>query len=306
MPHTPTALLDAAGTCAALPWNLLVQEIAATALDPRVQVPARIVMPTAAGACLFSMPAHDSQLAMTKLITFTPGNMGTSRATIQGDVVIFDIASGTRQLILDGPSITTRRTAAVSALAALRLAAIPDGPLLIIGAGAQGMAHLQAFAEVLGTREVHIASRTTASAQHLVDWALSHGMQAHIAEDVAAAALHCPLIVTCTPAHAVVLQGPLHPQCFVAAVGAFTPEMVELSAPLCQYLAMHGQIVVDSRDAEHEAGDLLQAGLPVAQYPSLADVMSEEMPRATGPVLFKSCGWGGWDLAAARLAVRTV
>ena len=69
---------------------------------------------------------------------------------------------------------------------------------------------------------------------------------------------------------------------------------------------MHGQIVVDSRDAEHEAGDLLQAGLPVAQYPSLADVMSEELPRATGPVLFKSCGWGGWDLAAARLAVRTV
>jgi 1-piperideine-2-carboxylate/1-pyrroline-2-carboxylate reductase [NAD(P)H] len=23
-----------------------------------------------------------------------------------------------------------------------------------------------------------------------------------------------------------------------------------------------------------------------------------------GPVLFKSCGWAGWDLAAARLAVR--
>ena len=26
--------------------------------------------------------------------------------------------------------------------------------------------------------------------------------------------------------------------------------------------------------------------------------------RRSGPVLFKSCGWAGWDLAAARLALR--
>jgi 1-piperideine-2-carboxylate/1-pyrroline-2-carboxylate reductase [NAD(P)H] len=25
-----------------------------------------------------------------------------------------------------------------------------------------------------------------------------------------------------------------------------------------------------------------------------------------GPVFFKSCGWGGWDLAAARLVSRTL
>jgi 1-piperideine-2-carboxylate/1-pyrroline-2-carboxylate reductase [NAD(P)H] len=26
-------------------------------------------------------------------------------------------------------------------------------------------------------------------------------------------------------------------------------------------------------------------------------------PAARGPVLFKSCGWAGWDLAAARAAL---
>jgi ornithine cyclodeaminase len=26
--------------------------------------------------------------------------------------------------------------------------------------------------------------------------------------------------------------------------------------------------------------------------------------RGPGPVLFKSCGWAGWDLAAARTALR--
>lgn len=87
-----------------------------------VTVPPRIVMPTAADNCLFCMPATDGQVAMTKLISFTPGNAQAGRPTIQGDIVVFDAATGERQLILDGPTVTARRTAAVSLLAARRLA----------------------------------------------------------------------------------------------------------------------------------------------------------------------------------------
>jgi 1-piperideine-2-carboxylate/1-pyrroline-2-carboxylate reductase [NAD(P)H] len=61
-------------------------------------------------------------------------------------------------------------------------------------------------------------------------------------------------------------------------------------------------VVVDTPDARHEAGDLLQAGLDVAASASLADVVGGNGPAVQGPVLFKSCGWAGWDLAAARLA----
>jgi ornithine cyclodeaminase len=40
--------------------------------------------------------------------------------------------------------------------------------------------------------------------------------------------------------------------------------------------------------------------------PALADIVrAQQKARAEGgPVLFKSCGWAGWDLAAARLAVQ--
>jgi len=38
--------------------------------------------------------------------------------------------------------------------------------------------------------------------------------------------------------------------------------------------------------------------------PTLRDVLQRQRAPHTGPVLFKSCGWAGWDLAAARLAVR--
>lgn len=65
-------------------------------------------------------------------------------------------------------------------------------------------------------------------------------------------------------------------------------------------------MVVDTTDAQHEAGDLLQAGLDVAAFASLADVVRGTASAVQGPVLFKSCGWAGWDLAAARLASGTL
>ncbi|MEJ6020621.1 delta(1)-pyrroline-2-carboxylate reductase family protein [Ramlibacter sp. PS4R-6] len=295
------SLLDAHATAARLPYPRLVHELRALLADASVQVPPRIVQPLAGGASLFVMPAADARVAMAKLITFTPANAGTPRAAIQGDVVVFDVATGERRLVLDGPTVTARRTAAVSALAAQALAPDAKGPLLVVGAGAQGRAHCEAFIEVLGVREVVIASRSASSAQALAAHARALGARATTVADPASAP--CPLIVTCTPANGVVLRSLPRGDVFIAAVGAFTPHMVELGAELCRECAAHGRVVVDTPEAVHEAGDLIQAGLEVASFPTLRDVL-DARPGARGPVLFKSCGWAGWDLAAARVALR--
>ena len=296
-------LMDAARTAQCLPWTALAQGITRLLADPTVQVPARLVQPLAAGASLFVMPAMDSQVAITKLISFTPGNAGTARPTIQGDVVVFDVTSGARRLILDGPTVTARRTAAVSLLAAQRLAPQPKGPLLIVGAGVQGLAHLEAYAQGLPIGEVVIASRSEASAQALAQRARALGLVASVTARPQTAMAHCPLIVTCTPALDVVLRGEPRPDCFLAAVGAFTPRMAELDAALCRHFAELGQVWLDSADAMHEAGDLLQAGLDPRQYLTLSQVQAGNRQRP-GPVLFKSCGWAGLDLAAARVALQ--
>lgn len=303
----PVGVLNAADTAARLPWSDLADEIAALLQDGTVSVPQRGVLPLAQGGSLFVMPATDRTVAMTKLITFTPGNAGTGRPSIQGDVVVFDIATGERRLVLDGPTVTARRTAAVSLLAARHLAQVPQGPLLIVGAGVQGLAHAEAFVHGLGVQEVWIASRSPASAQALAAQVRALGAKVQVVADANAAVPHCPLIATCTTATAVVLSAPPRPDAFVTAVGAFTPAMAELAPTLCQHIAQHGRIVVDTSDALHEAGDLLQAGLEVATLPTLCDVVrgSAASPApSAGPVLFKSCGWAGWDLAAARLAMR--
>lgn len=297
-------LLSAHQTAARLPYETLVAQLRELLADASVQVPERLVQALPGGGSLFVMPALDGRIAITKLITFTPGNAGTHRPAIQGDVVVFDITTGERKLILDGPTVTAHRTAAVSLLAAQTLASCKNGPLLILGAGAQGRAHLEAFAQGLPLSQVFIASRSAASAQSLADHAHTLGLQASVVGDANAALAHCPLVVTCTPANQVVLQALPRADAFIAAVGAFTPRMVELGPGLCRHFAAQGRIVVDTPDAVHEAGDLLQAGLDVRAFVTLREVLgSEKVLSGAGPVLFKSCGWAGWDLAAARTAL---
>ncbi|MDP2016537.1 delta(1)-pyrroline-2-carboxylate reductase family protein [Hydrogenophaga sp.] len=300
-----TLLLTPTQTAEALPYPALADEMDALLRDPDVVVPPRIVQPLAGGGSLFVMPAADARVAITKLITFIPDNAARGLPAIQGDIVVFDALTGQRTALLDGPTVTARRTAAVSLLAARLLAPRTDGPLLIVGAGVQGRAHLEAFHEGLGVREVWVASRSAASTDALVQHAHRLGMSARRVMDADAALANCPLVVSCTSAQAVALRARPRTDAFVAAVGAFTPRMVEWAPEVCRWLAAEGLLVVDTRDADHEAGDLLQAGIDVHALATLADVVREPPThRHQGPVFFKSCGWAGWDLAAARCVMK--
>ena len=301
------AIFSADQTARALPYPELAQCIADVLCDDAVQVPARIVQSLPSGGSLFVMPAVDGQVAITKLITFLADNPARGLPAIQGDVVVIDPRTGQRLCLLHGPTVTARRTAAVSLLAAQRLAPQAGGPLLVVGAGVQGKAHVEAFAQGLSVREVWVASRSAGSADALVAHAHSLGLDARRCDDADAALPHCPLVVTCTSAQGVAMRGLPRNDAFVCAVGAFTPKMVEWAPEVCQHIARHGQVVVDTRDADHEAGDLLQAALDVRQFPTLGDIVRQgsvgRAPEASGPVFFKSCGWAGWDLAAARCAL---
>ena len=221
---------------------------------------------------------------------------------------MFDAVNGKRLGMLDGPTVTARRTAAVSLLAAQLLAPKPNGKLLIIGAGVQGRSHLEAFAQGLGVKELMVSSRSRASADALVEHATNMGLQAQVVDNADEAMAECSLVVTATSAQQIAMRARPTDDAFVCAVGAFSPRMVEWAPEVCVHMAQHGRILVDTRDADHEAGDLLQAGLDVSQFASLQDVVQQphEFTNTAGPVFFKSCGWAGWDLAAARCVVQAL
>lgn len=328
-------VLDAAATAAVLPWTELTQAIADTLADQaagRVQAPDRWVLPVAPGTSWFLMPAWVTpdphvaalppaggtgacadDLAAIKLITYSAQNPARGLPAILGDVLVMRASTGQRLLLLDGPTVTARRTAAATLLAARHLAPRTAGALLVVGTGVQALSHVQALAAGLGVREVQVMGRTperaAAFAAQLEREAGVTGLRATAVTDLAAALAHCPLVVTATPASGVVLRGAVRDDAFVAAIGAFTPAMIELDPALTRDLAARGRVVLDSPAARHEAGDLIAAGLDLAALPTLGQVLDTPVssgparrPTPSRPVLFKSCGAALWDLAAARCA----
>lgn len=291
-------------TEALLPYPRLAAEIGALARrSEEVRAPERMVLPLAEGGTLLVMPASDGEFAVTKLVSVHPENAALGLPTIQGEVVVMEAATGRRLGVLDGSVVTARRTAALSLLAAKALVADPSGPLLVVGAGTQGRSHLEAFREGLGVPEVFVASRTPESAEALARHAASLGMEAKAIGSPEEALGEARLIVTATTSEEPVLSGGVRDDAFVAAVGAFRPEMAELSPELVR----SASVVVDTIEgAKGEAGDLIRAGeagcFAWEEAVELREVLEGERFPAGKPVVFKSVGSALWDLAAARVA----
>jgi ornithine cyclodeaminase len=294
-------ILDSAQVRAALAYPVLVDTLAAMLRrmrDGAALAPQRSVVPLPLGGSLLVMPAADDELAMTKLVTVHPHN--TALPVVQTDVLVCSARSGERLMLLDGEAITGRRTAALSALAARTLSPGNSGPLLLVGAGAQAAAHLEAFVAVLGVQEVLIASRTTPRARDLAEYAASLGISARVIAEPAAALDQARLIVTATTSATPVLPAAVRADALIAAVGAFRPSMAEIPPEL----VLGTQVYVDTLEgARAEAGDLLQAGVDWATIIPLASALDQPPPPTGRPILFKSVGHALWDLAAVKVIV---
>ncbi len=68
--------------------------------------------------------------------------------------------------------------------------------------------------------------------------------------------------------------------------------------------ALGRNILLDTPDAVHEAGDLLEAGVDPDGLPTLLDEPDRWPLAFDRTVLFKSCGSALWDLSAARVLAR--
>jgi len=290
--------LSATETAALLPYLELAQALERVLRDKTagtVRAPERLVMPLMGGGTLLLMPAADPQIAITKLVTVHPNR----QPSVQAEVYVLDARTGERKLTLDGATVTARRTAAVSLLAAQKLAPNPAGSLLVVGAGVQAKSHLEAFYIGLGTKKAYITSRNPKHAEALSADARSLGLDAETIIGPDAVLDEVSLIVTATTSNTPILNHKVRDDAFIAAVGAYRPDMAEIPAELVR----RSRVFVDSLEgAKAEAGDLIQAGVDWREVRGLEAALDLLRPSA-GPVLFKSVGHALWDLAAARLAV---
>lgn len=301
--------LGAAETAKRLPYSKLVPAIAQAARElaaGTLNAPERLVVEIEPKASLLCMPAAGSDIGITKVVTVHPQNASHGLPVIQGEVIVFDAKTGRRLLLLDGPTVTARRTAAVSLLAIDKLARRPPRTALLIGTGVQAWAHVDALVEYFGVRAFWIASRDPQTAAAFSEKIHARHSEAR-AVPMATAALEpfmpeVDLTIALTTSRIPVIPVQLPDATLAIGVGAFRPDMAELPPQLLK----RRRIVVDYlKGAKHEAGDLLQAQVNWDEVSELAEQIDRSPVDSSVSYAFKSVGHASWDLAAARVAIRT-
>jgi 1-piperideine-2-carboxylate/1-pyrroline-2-carboxylate reductase [NAD(P)H] len=292
---------DAQETAALLDHATLLATLRDTVLEydaGRVISPARLVVPLHDGGVMLSMPARGDDLAIHKLITVCPGNASRGLPTIHGQVVACDAHDGRIAFALDGPTVTGRRTAVMTALGIATLGAASPKEILLIGTGRQAAFHADALGALFPHAALYVHSRSPDDARAFVSRHRGAAPGLRVLETARIPA-SVDVVVTLTTSKTPVYTDDARPGRLVVGVGAFTPDAAEIAAH-----TVHGsRIVVDDPDgARHEAGDLIQADVAWDAVTALAAQLKGGEVDARGPWLFKSVGCAAWDLAACRVA----
>ena len=190
---------------------------------------------------------------------------------IAGLILLNDVETGMPVAAMDARWITGVRTAAITAVAARRLARADAASIGFVACGVQARAHLAALRRSFSITRVGAYSRRLATAEAFADEARSQGLEAEAVDAPRAAIENMDIVVTTTPVvprTAPFLDaGWLSPGSFAA--------MVDLGRSWhAESLTGLDRVVTD---------DIAQAGAENLAYPKpydgeVADLVSGEMP----------------------------
>jgi ornithine cyclodeaminase/alanine dehydrogenase-like protein (mu-crystallin family) len=241
-----------------------------------------------------------------KVVNIAADNAARGLPGVMGSVLLFDATSGQPLALMDGGELTSRRTAAASALAASMLARPDASHLLVIGAGQVARLLPAAHASVRPVRRVTVWARDGQRARALAEALSAQGFDADSVDihGLPAVAGAADIVSCATLATEPVVRGEwLRPGCHLDLIGSFTPAMREAD----DACFTGARLVVDTDEALHKSGDLL--GPMSRGVFSAADVAGTlaDLCRGSAPgrlaagerTVFKSVGAALEDLAAA-------
>jgi ornithine cyclodeaminase len=285
------------------------------------ELPKRLAQPTSApqrhvhtltqdgepDASLLLMPAWGHEIGGVKIVNVTPGNAKRRLPAVTASYLLFDAVTGEHLALLDGGELTARRTAAVAAIAADRLATDGARRLLLIGSGRIASELAFAYRAVRSIDQVRVFSPTHGNAEKLARALSAGGFDAMASEDLAASQDWADIIACATLSREPWVRGAaLRPGQHVALIGGYLPDMREGD----DLVMSRGRVWVDTRAALSEAGDLsgpIASGAlsPDAIRGDLTElcVQGRQASREDAITVFKSVGEAAQDLAAAGLVM---
>lgn len=269
-----------------------------------------IPMPNEPEQTLLLMPAWEAGQAIgMKLATITPGNGPRGLPAVNAVYLLVDGPTGQPRALIEGATLTVRRTAAASALAARYLARTDASRMLMVGAGALSRPLIEAHCSQRSIKRVQVWARDTGKRDAKVKELAGLGLPVEPTDDLERSAREADLISCATLSKEPLIRGTwLKSGAHLDLVGAFTPEMRESD----DAAVGRASLFCDTRaGALKEGGDLvipLKAGLitEAAVKADLADLArGKHRGRASEDevTLFKSVGTAIEDFAAARLAM---
>ncbi|TCS56170.1 ornithine cyclodeaminase [Primorskyibacter sedentarius] len=297
---------------AALDWPDLIGHLRDWYRSNTVQAPDRQVLsisqPDGSEASLLIMPAWVPGGSIgVKVVTFFPDNAAKGRPTINAGYLLFDGETGQMQAALDGDTLTARRTAAASALAADVLARKDARHLLIVGTGQLSLAVAAAHCAVRSYTSVSIWGRSGEKAAAIATALREQGLPARTVDDLETACRAADVISTVTASTRPIIHGDwLKSGSHLDLIGAFKGDMRESD----DQAIMQAEVFVDLRAGASLAGDLSQPLAAGQITPEHIRADLAELCQGTHPgrsddsarTLFKSAGMALQDLAAANMA----
>lgn len=257
---------------------------------------------------LLIMPAwQPGQYLGVKTVSIFPGNQRHGLPGLHSVYILYNASTGQPVAVLDGDTITSRRTAAASALAARWLSRPNAHKLLVVGTGRVASLLPAAYRCVRDIQTVEVWNRNPASAHALVERLRAQGFHAQHAPDLETAVRHADIVSCATLSTAPLIHGDwLQPGTHLDLIGSFTPAMRESDGECLR----KASVFADTPEALMKAGDLLSAidegAWTKEQFVATLEQLcrGEHAGRRSDAeiTLFKSVGSALEDLAAAALA----
>ena len=294
-----------------LTWEAVLDALEGAFLDPGQFLMAdRVMLPAPDDGAYLTMPCADVEGWFgVKQVSVAPRNPARGLPSVQAWYTLFD-PQGRPVIGAQAGLLTRLRTAAVSAVAAERLASPGARNLLMVGTGSLAPWLVRAHLQVRGYETVWIWGRDPAKSERVAADVLAAFTGATsrpavvVADDLEAAVRRADVISVATTSRAPLVRGAwLSPRQHLDLVGAFVHGMRECDAEAVSAC----DVFVDQRAAaRHEAGDLAAAADEGWSWNDVVGDLHDVVRGAAGrregrPTLFKSVGLAFEDLVVARL-----
>lgn len=254
------------------------------------------------------MPTTDGRLYSFKYVNGHPKNTAQGLLTVTAFGVLADVATGYPVLLSEMTFMTALRTAAVSALAATRMARPSSRVMAIIGNGAQSEFQVIAFHRMVGVREVWLydtdSEATTKLVRNLTRLQLPN-LSVTRCSGTAEAVQGADIVTTITAdkRNATILTPRMiEPGMHLNAVGGDCPGKTELHPDILRSAA--ARIVVEFEAQARIEGEIQQLGGAV-EVSELAQILLETRPGRLGDreiTIFDSVGFALSDFLRAALS----